>query len=421
MVNHVRLLTIYPQRETARQRQMIDYVKIRNRDNSFAERLRQNPNFEFFSKINPDTGEQRDGKQTAELKKLKVVLHPSGMVEVTGSLHKFANDGAHNYDAFTYERLVQTIGEVAALLDTTPERLSLHNVEFGVNILLDTSPPRFLDSILNYRFKPAEVRKFNGKGYLMQWVQQNYIVKVYDKKRQYRLDTNVLRFEVKTMAMVHLAEVEVRTLADLLDVSKLRLMGVKLCETYRGLMIGEKLDTGQMSRPERRVYEQGMNPNFWRDLTDRKQRDYYRERFEQIIKKYGLGVRERVGQLIADKVGELLKSSDILPDLQNQNLGHFTTSNKGVKRLTESLPLQPLPTTLQRHCKVCGTPIEYRRKGAVFCHKKQCRNRDSNPRNNFKRRVFRSINQTELFEFGEVFRPTQQQREIMIQLNLKFG
>ena len=310
---------------------MIDFVKVRINDKGFAERLRENPNFDFMGKINPDTGEQKDGSRTAEYKNLKIVLFPSGLVEVTGSLHKFANDGAHNYDGFNYVRLVETIGEVVALLETSPDRVSLHNVEFGVNILLDTSPSKFLDTILNYRFKLPEMRIFNGKGYLLQWVQQNYIVKVYDKKHQYRLDTNVLRFEVKTMAMIHLAEVEVRTLADLMDVSKLRLMGVKLFETYGGLMIGEKLYTGQMSRPERRVYEQGMNPNFWRDLTDRKQRNYYRERFEQVIKKYGLGIREQVGQLIAEKVGELLKSSDILPDSQNQNLGHFTTSSKGVK------------------------------------------------------------------------------------------
>lgn len=400
---------------------MIDFVKVRINDKGFAERLRQNPNFDFMGKINPDTGEQKDGSRAAECKNLKIVLYPSGMVEVTGSLHKFANDGAHNYDSFTYQRLVQTIGDIMTLLETSPDRVSLHNVEFGVNILLDTSPSRFLDTILNYRFKPAEVRKFNGKGYLLQWVQQNYIVKVYDKKHQYRIDTNVLRFEVKTMAMVHLAEVEVRTLADLLDVSKLRLMGVKLCETYRGLMIGEKLDTAQMSRPERRVYEQGMNPNFWRDITDRKQRNYYRERFEQVIEKYGLGIRETVGRLIAEKVEELLKSSDILPDSKNQNLGHFTTSSKGVKRPINPTPLQTPLTTLQRRCKVCGTPIEHRRKGAVFCHKKQCRNSDSNPRNNFKRQIFHSINQTSLFEFGEVFRPTAQQREIMVQLNLKFG
>ncbi|WP_273215020.1 hypothetical protein [Runella zeae] len=351
---------------------MIDFVKLRNNDNGFAKRLRQNANFNFFSKINPDTGEQADGKQTAELKNLKVVLYASGMVEVTGSLHKFANDGAHNYDAFTYGRLVETIGKVAALLDTTPDRLSLHNVEFGVNVLHDTCPAKFLDAILNYRYKLPDVRTFGGAGYLKQWEQQNYIVKVYNKKQQYRLVAHVLRFEVKTMAMVHLAEVEVRTLADLLDVSKLGGLGILLCETYKGLIIGEKLNTAQMSRPERRVYEQGMNPNFWQDLTDRNQRKYYRQRFEQVVKKYGSGLQEAIGRLIAEKVEELLKTSYILPDPENLNFIHFTTSGKGVKRPNYSTFLQTSESAPKRHCKTCGKPIEYRRRDAVFCEQKQC-------------------------------------------------
>ncbi|RDB07791.1 hypothetical protein DVG78_01680 [Runella aurantiaca] len=400
---------------------MIDYVKIRNRDNGFAERLRQNPNFEFFSKINPDTGEQRDGKQTAELKNLEVVLHSSGFVEVTGSLHVFANDGAHNYDAFTYSRLVETIGEVATLLDTTPDRLSLHNVEFGVNILLDTSPSKFLDNVLNYRYELPDVRTFGGGGYQKQWQRQSYLVKIYDKKRQCRLNTNVFRFEVKATKMKHLAEVEVRTLADLLDVSKLQRLGGILCETYNGLLIGENLDTVPMTRPEQRIYERGMNPNFWRDLNDRKKRNYYRERFEQVVQKYGSGLRETVGQLIAEKVGELLKSSDVLPDPKNKNLGHFTRSNKGVECPTSSPSLLPVSTTHQRLCKVCGTPIEHRRRNAVFCEQKKCRNRDSNPRNNFKRRVYQSMNQTVLFDFEEVFRPTEHQRELLVQLSSILG
>lgn len=421
MFNYVRLLTIYPQRETARQRQMIDFVKIRNRDNGFAERLRQNPNFEFFSEINPDTSEQKDGSRTAKYKNLKIVLYPLGMVEVTGSLHKFANDGAHNYDAFTYSRLVETIGEVATLLDTTPDRLSLHNVEFGVNVVLETFPSILLDNVLNYRYNLPDVRTFCGGGYQKHWMQQNYIVKVYDKKRQNRLKTNVFRFEVKATKMKHLAEVEVRTLADLLDVSKLQRLGGILCETYNGLLIGEKLDTVQMTRPEQRIYERGMNPNFWRDLNDRKQLNYYRERFEQVVQKYGSGLRETVGQLIAEKVGELLKSSDVLPDPKNKNLGHFTTSSKGVKRRINSSFINTPSTTLQRCCKVCGTPIEHRRRNAVFCKQKQCRNKDSNPRNNFKRRVYQSMNQTVLFDFKEVFRPTEQQRELLVQLSSFLG
>ncbi len=110
---------------------MIDFIKVGINDKGFAERLRKNPNFDFFSNVNLDTGEQQDSKQTAKVKNLEVVLFPSGFVKVTGSLHVFANDGAHNYDAFTYGRLVATIGEVATLLDTTPDRLSLHNVSLA--------------------------------------------------------------------------------------------------------------------------------------------------------------------------------------------------------------------------------------------------------------------------------------------------
>lgn len=57
-------LTIY-------QRQMIDFVKVRINDNGF---LRQNQNFDFVGKVNPETGEQKDGKLTAEIKNLGVMI-----------------------------------------------------------------------------------------------------------------------------------------------------------------------------------------------------------------------------------------------------------------------------------------------------------------------------------------------------------
>lgn len=315
-------------------KQMIDFTKLRNNDQGFAERLRQNPNFEFFSKINPDTGEQLDGKLKAKLRNLIITIHPSGLVEIAGSLHKFSNGGTHNYDDFTYSRLVQTIGEVATLLYTTPDRLSLHNVEFGVNILLNTSPSMVLDNILNYRFKHTNIDTFDGGGYQKDWKQQNYIVKVYDKTLESGLIANILRFENKARTMKHLKDIKIRTLADLLDIAKLQRLGVKLCQTYAGLIIGENLDTASMSRTERQIYEQGMNPNFWLHLPNRKQRNYYRKRFEEVIIKYGSGLRETVGQLIAEKVGELLKSSDVLPEYHNRplELGRFTHSNKHVKR-----------------------------------------------------------------------------------------
>jgi len=269
---------------------MIDFIKLRINDKGFAERLRKNPKFEIEvkTKVDLDSGEEKEICRTLEFKNLKIVVFPSDFVEVTGSLHVFVNDGAHNYDDFTYSRLVQTIGEVATLLDTTPDCLSLHNVEFGVNILLNTSPSKVLDNILNYRFKLPDIETFDGGGYQKDWKQQNYTVKLYDKALESGLIANILRFEIKARTMKHLKDIKIRTLADLLDIAKLQCLGVKLCQTYTGLIIGENLDTASMSRTERQIYERGMNPNFWRDLPNRKQRNYYRKQFEEVIKKYCL-------------------------------------------------------------------------------------------------------------------------------------
>jgi len=293
---------------------MIDFVKVRINTRGTAEQLRKDPFFDFRANdVNADTGEDHSGQRTATVRNLEITLYESGLVEVTGSLHKYANDGHHNHDQFTFERLCQTVREVSDLLHVPPDLLSLHNVEFGVNVALPMLPSQFLDSILNYRFKLPDVRTFSGRGHLKQWVHQNYIVKVYDKKRQYRLSANILRFEVKVMAMAHLECVEVRTMADLLDKGKLAVLGGLLSKTYDGLMIGEKLHTGQMTAPERRIYEKGMNPNFWRDLPNRKQRTYYRTKFEQLVSRHGGLMRETVGQLISGRVDFLLKSWDVLP------------------------------------------------------------------------------------------------------------
>jgi hypothetical protein len=217
---------------TAKITAMIIFVKIWINTRGLSEQLRKDTRLEFTAdKINTETGEDHSGRRIATIRNLKIVINGSGMVEVTGSLHKYANGGEHNHDDFTFDRLQETVEEVSALLRTPPEKVTIHNIEFGVNIAIHTPPFRFLDNILNYRFRLPDVRSFGGRGYLKQWQHQNFIVKVYDKKQQYHLDTNTLRFEVKVMAMAYFKNVEVRTMADLLDSQKLAVLGVILRDT----------------------------------------------------------------------------------------------------------------------------------------------------------------------------------------------
>lgn len=140
-------------------------------------RLRQSSSLSFFGRLKPDTGEIKD-RLTAEHRGLCITLFGSGLVEVQGSLHKYANNGHHNHDAFGYERLTQTIEEISQLLNTPPTAMELHNVEIGVNILPPIAPSVVLDSTLHYRYHLSDVRTFGGAGYLKQWVYQNYVFKL---------------------------------------------------------------------------------------------------------------------------------------------------------------------------------------------------------------------------------------------------
>ncbi len=110
-----------------------------------------------------------------------------------------------------------------------------------------------------------------------------------------------------------------------------------------------------MTAPERRIYEKGMNPHFWRDLPNRQQRNYYRKQFEQIIRKYGGRTRETVGEQITGKVNSLLKSSNVLPAHKKQNLVRFTTSSILVRQTNVDRAVNASNQDQERRCKVCGT------------------------------------------------------------------
>lgn len=70
------------------------------------------------------------------------------------------------------------------------------------------------------------------------------------------------------------------------------------------------------------------------------------------------------------------------------------------------VPADLLP---RRVCKTCGADISHRRPRAVFCPQKRCRNVDSNPRNNFKRRYARALDPCQLFDPLTILRLTPEQ------------
>ena len=84
--------------------------------------------------IDSDFGEC--SKLILEYKRLVITIYKNKVAILTGSLHYFYNDGIHNYNNFTFTNLVNTLEEVAELLEIELKNIVLQNIEFGVNIIL---------------------------------------------------------------------------------------------------------------------------------------------------------------------------------------------------------------------------------------------------------------------------------------------
>ena len=111
------------------------------------ELLFKNPILDFRSLVNRDTGEFKP-KRVATYKNIKITIADSGFIELSGSIHKYLNDGIHNYNDFTYTDYKVALNRTYEDFGIMPENMWIQNLEYGVNII----PPIKSSLILNNCF-----------------------------------------------------------------------------------------------------------------------------------------------------------------------------------------------------------------------------------------------------------------------------
>lgn len=177
---------------------MIDYVKLDITKNFDRVSSKEIP---LFRAIDENTGECKT-RRTGEYKNLKLIIRKEKYITLEGSLHKFHNNGEHNYNDYGFKDIVTTIDRLRDELGIDPLKSIIQNIEFGVNIRVPFNPTVFLKSrIINYKGQPKDKHSPNGKGLLIQFPRTSYLIKIYDKGAQYDQFDNILRFEIKTRRM----------------------------------------------------------------------------------------------------------------------------------------------------------------------------------------------------------------------------
>jgi len=287
---------------------MIDYIKLSSRLNA-TEMADLRNKIDFFESINGSTGEPEkilaNGKKasyrsTAWIKNIKLDLFPKGYIELAGSLHKYYNDGKHNYNQFG---IIEAEIALKQLIEVTRLQLpcyKVRSVEVGVNL----TPPIPSDDIINnalmYKRKPFEAKHRNDEGNYNQVKLYEYLVKLYNKRLHYEIQGydighEILRFELKINKMRVLAKYKVFTLEDLMnnieDIAK-----DLLPKAWEEVILYDPT----MNKQTKEQTIKYANVNFWRGIAKKRSYNYHHRKLYRLMEGNTCAIQAQVKDVMLD-------------------------------------------------------------------------------------------------------------------------
>ncbi|MNY20623.1 hypothetical protein D3C86_1541120 [compost metagenome] len=142
---------------------------------------------------------------------------------------------------------------------------SITNLEFGFNLAVDKDPKLIIDTNLlmnNYK-SPNKNLKFLGRGNYKEFQLSDYCIKIYDKRKQYRLNSNVLRVELKITRKRFLQKLDIYSLEDLMYNWTYVKLFEEFIAKFVGLIIVDEFDADLVPEKDYNKLIKYTNPNYW--------------------------------------------------------------------------------------------------------------------------------------------------------------
>ena len=293
---------------------MVDYFKAFTSNFNRDELISR---FRLDTPVDIETGEIKKKnygfyQRKTEFKGLRIVIienNLSSKLEVSGSAHKYYNNGEHNYNDFKLSDFIEVINNIAGLLCTTPQDLIVSNLEFGVNIDLDFEVKNIVSNMIQYQNKKFVDSDIPNSLY-RKCVLTKFKIKAYDKSLQYSLDIEKFRFELKYKRMWILKELLQKedlltadeiSLFDLCNRNTFDVFSKLLIEKWNDILLYNfTIDIGEIKDETNKasLYKY-QNFNFWGEIKYRQLRLWHKRKFQNLMSKYA---KENVQKLIADKI-----------------------------------------------------------------------------------------------------------------------
>lgn len=364
---------------------------------------------------------ERNGKKEKEYRAKTLEGLENRYVMLNGSLHNYSNNGTGNYTDFTPLQGIRVIKEWKDIFSINTKKTLINGLEFGFNIVLPFACSLVYNNLICYLGEPF-VKDKEGGDIFYSCQTDRYIVKIYNKGKQFKLPYNLLRVEIKVtrMKFFETKNLVIKNLEDLFNLTIYERLQSVLIETFNGVLFGDRrIDKSRMTSKEQLIYLEGNDSKTWntkgKTQAERKKIQRLKIRYSSIIDKYRTGIdfKQEVLKLLKLKSLELanidkksvhisqhfeeyfegkrnIENVHISHSLLTVNHGHLATEN-----VDTIFTPSPQPEKLKINwCSGCGQPIGTRKTYHSFdCEFRRVeRNELNNPINNFRTKYYKSVN-----------------------------
>ena len=293
---------------------MIDYIKLSSRLNTTQMADLKN-RIDFNGSYNESTGEPEkilaNGKKasyrsTAWIKNIKLDLFPKGYIELDGSLHKYYNDGKHNYNQFGIKEAEIALKQLIEVTRLQLPYYKVRSVEVGVNLMPQITSDDIINNALMYKRRPFEAKYCTDEGNYRQATLSEYLVKLYNKRLHYEIQGydighEIIRFELKINKMRMLAKYRVFTLEDLMnnieDIAK-----DMLPKAWMEVIL---YDPTMNKQTEEQTIKYA-NVNFWRGISKERRYNYHHKKLYRLMEGNTCAIQAQVKDVMLDTLDGLV-------------------------------------------------------------------------------------------------------------------
>ncbi|WP_325447987.1 hypothetical protein [Gelidibacter sp.] len=282
---------------------MIDFIKL-NLINTDFDYIETHPLLDFMMEVNTKTGELKNVKK-AYYKGLEFRLYEptektnSRRLTLEGSLHKYWNNGAHNFNDFGINELDEVLNDLKECFNILQSNCVLRTLEIGVNIEPPYKTKTILNQCLLHKTDRLKWIYTKDEGNYIQSKHQRHIIKIYDKRTHYKnkgftIDKEILRFEIKYTKMRYLHSKGIYSLNNLLNYG-LHHFKTDLLKEWDNVLICDKSIISKT-----KYKDQYDNINFWLDLNYNNFK-YHRNNLKRLTAKQPDNIKKKIADLIKKK------------------------------------------------------------------------------------------------------------------------